>query len=184
MKGEKEKRTYLLWMWVPEFVKWESGCWCLSFSLLKKCAKSSAVKEEMGGSRGGQRLELNVLKSCTVSEACVSEALLILFHVLAMWTLTEKEQSRDWCMQRSSGSFDLYHFLYVALSLCSQWWEMSNGEKRGWQNRGNLERGRRCRILLNETGRGVGSTQERSCKIVILNIWLYVQLANESVHEN
>ncbi len=60
---------------------------------VKNVAKSSAVKEVVVGVEGGQRRELNVLKSL-----CVSDVLLILlwkYEALAVWTSAEKDESKD-----------------------------------------------------------------------------------------
>ncbi len=88
--------------------------------LVKNVAKSSAVKEVVGGSEGGQSRELNVLKRLSVSDALL--ILLWKYEDLAVWTSAEKDESKDWYILRSDGSFDLRHFLSAVLSLdrCSQ----------------------------------------------------------------
>ncbi len=82
---------------------------------VKKVAKSSAVIEVVGGGGGGQRRELNVLKRLRVSGALL--ILLWKYEDLAVWTSAEKDESKDWYLLRSDGSFDLRHFLSAALSL-------------------------------------------------------------------
>ncbi len=78
-------------------------------------ANSSAVIEVVGGDGGGQRRELNVLKRLRVSGALL--ILLWMYEDLTVCTSAEKDDSKDWYILWSDGSFDLRHFLSAALSL-------------------------------------------------------------------
>ncbi len=123
VRGQKEKMGVL----AVDVVGWRSRVcggenWILIVLVLsvKKVAKSSAVIEVVGGGGGGQRRELNVLKRLLVSGALL--ILLWKYEDLAVWTSAEKDESKDWYLFRSDGSFDLRHFLSDALSLvrCSR----------------------------------------------------------------
>ncbi len=98
------------------------GCWLLIVLVfsVKKVAKSSAIIEVVGGGEGGQRRELNVLKRLRVSGAQL--ILLWKYDDLAVWTSAEKDESNDWYLLRSDGSFDLHYFLSAVLRLvrCSR----------------------------------------------------------------
>ncbi len=123
VRGQKEK----MGVWAVDVVGWRSCVcggenWLLIVLVLsvKKVAKSSAVIEVVGGGGGGQRRELNVLKRLRMSGALL--ILLWKCEDLAVWTSVEKDESKDWYLVRSDGSFDLRHFLSAALSLvrCSR----------------------------------------------------------------
>ncbi len=60
---------------------------------VKKVAKSLAVKEVVGRGGGGQRRELNVLKSLRVSYVLL--ILLWKYEAMAEWTSAEKDESKD-----------------------------------------------------------------------------------------
>ncbi len=118
MRRQKEK----MGVWAVDVVGWRScvcgGENCLLIVLVlsvKKVAKSSALIEVVGGGKGGQRRELNVLK-----KLCMFGALLILLwkcEDLAVWTSAEKDESNDWYLLGSDGSFNLRHFLSATRSL-------------------------------------------------------------------
>ncbi len=96
MRGQKEKRGV-----ISVNVVGLSSCVCgaenwLLINLVlfvKKVAKSSAVKEVMGGGAGGQRRELNVLKRLRVSDVLL--ILLWKYEAVAVWTSAEKDESKD-----------------------------------------------------------------------------------------
>ncbi len=118
VRGQKEKMGIL----AVDVVGWRSCVrgaenWLLTVLVLsvKNVAKSSPVIEVVGGGGGGQRRELNVLKRLRVSGALL--ILLWKYEDLAVWTSAEKDESKDWYILRSDGSFDLRHFLSAALSL-------------------------------------------------------------------
>ncbi len=60
---------------------------------VKKVAKSSALKGVVGRGGGGQRRELNVLKSLRVSYVLL--ILLWKYEAMAEWTSAEKDESKD-----------------------------------------------------------------------------------------
>ncbi len=104
------------WLEVVCVWRWELTTDCSSFV----CEKSGKVISCYRSGGGGQRRELNVLKGLRVSWALL--ILLWKYEDLAVWTSAEKDESKDWYLLRSDGSFDLHHFLSAALSLvrCSR----------------------------------------------------------------
>ncbi len=60
---------------------------------VKNVAKSSAVKEGVGGVGGGQRRGLNGLKILRVLDVLL--ILLWKYEALAVWTSAEKDESKD-----------------------------------------------------------------------------------------
>ncbi len=60
---------------------------------VKNVAKSSAVKEVVGDDGGGQRRELNVLKSLHDSDVLL--ILLWKYEALAVWTSAGKDETKD-----------------------------------------------------------------------------------------
>ncbi len=101
--------------------------------LMKNVAKSSAVRVDEGGGGGEKSREENVLKSMRE----LDKLLIFLSYVLlAVETLSEKEERSDRCTLRSVGFFDLRHILSAALSLerCTQ---KSSGAE--WVVRAGLE---------------------------------------------
>ncbi len=116
--GDRRRRWSLSsgcgWLEVLCVWRWELVTDCSSF-VCEKVAKSSAVIEVVVGGGGGQRRELMFWRDY----ACLERLLILLWKCedLAVWTSVEKDESKDWYLVRSDGSFDLRHFLSAALSL-------------------------------------------------------------------
>ncbi len=102
------------------------------------CEKSGKVVScYRSGGGGGQRRELNVLKRLRMSGALL--ILLWKCEDLAVWTSVEKDESNDWYLVRSNGSFDLCHFLSAALSLVRCSWRTSDNQGLEGAARAGLE---------------------------------------------
>ncbi len=104
------------WLEVLCVWRWELTTDCFSFF----CEKNGNVISCYRRGEGGQRRELNVLNRLRMSGVLL--ILLWKCEDLAVWTSAEKDESNDWYILGSDGSFDFCHFLSAARSLvrCSR----------------------------------------------------------------
>ncbi len=107
------------WLEVLCVWRWELVTDCSSFV----CEKSGKVVScYRSGGRWWRGTE-EIIK-CSEEITHVWALLILLWKCedLAVWTSVEKDESKDWYLVRSDGSFDLRHFLSAALSLvrCSR----------------------------------------------------------------
>ncbi len=99
--------------------RWKLTTDCFSFVCIKSCKVISCYRSGGRWWRGTEEII-----NCSEEITHIWSTVILLWKCddLAVWTSAEKDESNDWYILRSDGSFDFCHFLSAARSLvrCSR----------------------------------------------------------------